>query len=360
VIELSRAVLAVNPSFESVRESFKEATGYPSVLDHPDVKVRVEDGRNFVLGTREKYDVIHVGGFHPVITSGAAGFYSVDFYRDCQRLLTPDGYFSQWLPIHDIPHEDFKTILLSFRRGFPYAYIWHKETSDYCMLLGALKPLQIDFQDFERRFNTEEIKDHLKRCNVVNAFDLLDSFLMDGDTIERICGDVPLQTDRHPGIEYHKFRTRDSDTKRNLKMLADGREPVLPYLQNVPPGRREAVEETLDRWFRATNHLLRAQYGALAMERMTLEAFVANFARAAEDYRAAIEINPDDLNAKLLYGRAVARYEVGLSSFYYDMGDREQAFYHAQRAAEIAPNTMWGATARFLLESTGTQLTRTR
>jgi tetratricopeptide (TPR) repeat protein len=174
---------------------------------------------------------------------------------------------------------------------------------------------------------------------------------MDGEQIESICSGVPLQTDRHPRIEYHKFRGRDSDTKRNLKLLADGRQPVLPYLTNVPQERRDEVEETLARWFEATNYLLVGQYTSLVLKQMPPDAFVENFQRAAAAYRTAIELNPEDLNAQFLYRRAIARYEVGVSSLYYNNGDIAQGLEHARRAAEVAPNTLWGAMARFLLES---------
>ncbi|MCK4373757.1 MAG: fused MFS/spermidine synthase, partial [Candidatus Brocadiae bacterium] len=69
VVELSPAVVRVNRSFERAFEDYRREHGR-SVLSDPRVKVRIEDGRNFVLGTTQKYDVIQVGGFHPVITSG--------------------------------------------------------------------------------------------------------------------------------------------------------------------------------------------------------------------------------------------------------------------------------------------------
>ncbi len=350
VVELSRAVVRVNPCFERCFEDYREEFGR-SILADPDVKVRIDDGRNFVLGATEKYDVIHVGGFHPVLTSGAAGFYSVEFYRDCQRLLTPDGIFSQWLPIHQIPHEDFKTILRSFRAGFPYTSIWHKHSSDFCMLTGSLKPQVIDFTQFERRMHEPRVLQHLARSNVYEVWDLLDSFLVSGEGIDRAVGDGPLQTDKHPYIEYHKFRAMQSDTMRNLALLAAHRERVWPHLTDVPEDRREEVKAQLEKWFEATAELLMAQCLVADKRSIPIDAYQARFQEIAGHYLRALELNPDDRNAEFLWKRALAHHHLLLAGFYQDRGQIAEAEEHLRLSAAASPDTYWGAEAKFLLDA---------
>ena len=350
VVELSRSVVRVNPCFREAVEDYRRQHGGRDVLEDPRVRIRIEDGRNFVLGSPEKYDVIHVGGFHPVLTSGSAGFYAVEFYQDCQRLLTPDGVFSQWLPIHQIPQEDFKTILRSFRAGFPHTSIWHKHSSDYCTLMGSLKPLRIDFQDFERRTRQPAVLAHLARSNVYEVWDLLDAFCLGEDAIDRAVGAGPLQTDRHPYIEYHKFRGMLSDNVENLKLLANAREPVLPYLTDVPPDRLEEVKAQLARWFAATQELLRAQYIVADQRRMAPATYGETFQRAAAAYARAMELNPADVNARFLWKLSLARYNFYLARYHFGR-NRPLALHYLHRAAEASPDSYWGAEARFVIES---------
>jgi spermidine synthase len=353
VVELSRAVVDVNSAFTGCFDDYMATHNGRGVLQDPRVTVREEDGRNYVLGTGRRYDVIHVGGFHPVLTGGAAGFYTVEFYRDCQRILTPDGLFSQWLPIHQIPAEDFKTILRSFRAGFPYTSIWHKNSADFCMLLGSLTPQRVDFADFERRVDDPAMLRRLARCNVHEVYDLLDSFCMSAEAIDRAVGPGPLQTDRHPTIEYHKFRGMASDDMRNLALLAQARESVWPHLSDVPPQREPEVRARLATWFRATQQLLRAQCIVADRRPMSLSDFQASFAQAAQAYQAALALNPDDANARFLWGRALARHELSLARYCYDVRQRDLALEHLRRSAEASPDTRWGAEAKFLLEEAG-------
>ncbi|MHC4591406.1 MAG: fused MFS/spermidine synthase, partial [Planctomycetota bacterium] len=193
VAELSPGVRKANSLFTDLNQD---------ILSDPHVYLRIDDGRNYVLGTDRKYDMIQAGIIHPALSSGNASFYSVDFYRECKRILTPDGVMCQWLPLHRIPPEDFKMLIRSFQAEFPYTSVWYKHTSDFCSLIGTPRPLAIDFQDLERRVNRPEMRDHLARSNVVDVYDFLDSFCFADDTAERALGEGPLQTDDHPYLEF--------------------------------------------------------------------------------------------------------------------------------------------------------------
>jgi spermidine synthase len=61
-----------------------------SALDDPRLDVRIEDGLAFVKNAPEgSYDVVLVDSTDPV--GFAEGLFGEDFYRDCVRVLGPDG-----------------------------------------------------------------------------------------------------------------------------------------------------------------------------------------------------------------------------------------------------------------------------
>ena len=256
-MELSPSVVRVNHCFDGCFEEYRREHHGLSILDDPRVRVRIEDGRNFVLVTRSRYDVIHVGGFHPLSGSGAASFFTVEFYKDCQRLLTPDGIFTGWLPLH-MPMEDLKIILRSFHEAFPDSSVWFKHSGEFCMLLGTLKPLRIDFQRLEQRMNQPSVRAHLARCDIYKAWDLLDSLCLSAEGIGKAIGDGPLQTDEHPYIEYDPLLLAGPTVQQllsNQLLLEERRERVWPYLVDVPEDRREEVKAQLEKCFEGTTEL---------------------------------------------------------------------------------------------------------
>jgi len=67
-----------------------------NVLRSPRLQTYVEDGRNFLLQTPHRYDIITTDATHPVNTSSWALF-TQEFYQSVGDHLTDDGIFMQWL-----------------------------------------------------------------------------------------------------------------------------------------------------------------------------------------------------------------------------------------------------------------------
>jgi len=278
-------------------------------------------------------------------SSGAAGFYTVEFYKDCKDILTPDGVFSQWLPLHGVSVDDFKMILRSFRAAFPHSSVWYKYTADFCMLLGTLDPLEIDFPRFEQGMKQPRVLEHLGRCDVAEVWDLLDFFCFDGEGIDAAVGPGPLHTDEHPYLEYHVHRATPSMDAAGrlaaLAILADGRQRVRPFVVNIPEEDRVWAEAQLERWYRATKELTQAFW---------LESR-SPFGVTKAAYEKAVAANPADMNARFLFDRYLASYLCYAASEYHRKGDLQMAIKCLRQAARLSPDTMSGAKARDLLES---------
>jgi hypothetical protein len=302
--------------------------------------VRVEDGRNYVLGTSERYDVIHVGGFHPLRSSSAASFYTVEFFADCKRILNPGGHLGLWLPLHAMPTRDCLIILRSFHTAFPHGTVWHKHTGDCCLLLGRQEPLAIDFLNYEGRVNRPAVRAQLARCRLSEAYDLLDSFCMGPETLGRIVGEGRVQTDRHPYIEYDLNRARPEHLTQNLDLLEGNRERVWPYLTNVPAERRGDVRDRLETWFLASERLLRVRR----------QEFDVPVEEANAAYREVLALNPADRNAEFFFRRWQAKILLGSARSRLELGDRKGAVEQLRLAGRLAPGTRGAAEAAFLLK----------
>ena len=147
VVELSRQIISIDTLFHKFN-------GAP--LRDPRVKLTIGDGRNYLLSSPEKYDVITMEP-PPPTHAGVVNLYSRDFYEICKERLTNGGMLCQWLPVNQMPYEASLSLIRAFLDVFPEATLWFGSGCDL-ILLGGNGPveLQKDWQWSEKVKKTSE------------------------------------------------------------------------------------------------------------------------------------------------------------------------------------------------------------
>jgi spermidine synthase len=92
-------------------------------LDDPRVRLAVDDGRNFVERTPERYDVI-ISEPPNLWVSGVSGLFTEEFYRAARGRLKPGGLLCQWLPLYELTADDFAVALRTLGGVFPHLRVW--------------------------------------------------------------------------------------------------------------------------------------------------------------------------------------------------------------------------------------------
>ncbi|NLH48298.1 MAG: fused MFS/spermidine synthase [Myxococcales bacterium] len=282
----------------------RPSTGSPTdILSDPQVRVRIDDGRNYVLATDRKYDVIQPGIIHPVFSSGNASFYTLDFYEECKRILRPGGIVSQWLPLFGMTEADFKMLVRTFQAAFPHTTIWYKWTDDSIVLLGTQEKLRIDWPSFVQRAELPPVQADLAVSHAAGVYSLLDSFFMDEDTVRAYTGDGPLHTDDHPLLEFSSARLFQFTSYFALRGMAPFRQSGYPAINGLGDADAE-VRRELTRWFSATQEVIAGQIieARLQLENSKdLYRDTPEHREALRHYAAALAINPADDNARFHY-----------------------------------------------------------
>ncbi|MGC4065661.1 MAG: fused MFS/spermidine synthase [Polyangiaceae bacterium] len=93
------------------------------VFDEPNVVVRYRDGRNHLLLTEDRYDLISIE-LTSIWFASAANLYSREFYELCRSRLRPNGIVQQWVQLHHIELRDIATILTTMKTVFPEVELW--------------------------------------------------------------------------------------------------------------------------------------------------------------------------------------------------------------------------------------------
>lgn len=202
----------------------------------PRVEIRMRDGREELLRSRETYDLITLEP-PPPSAAGVVNLYSRDFYALAGKRLAGNGLFAQWLPLTTQNDEDTRSLVRSFLDVFPYASLWTTEMNEM-LLVGSYAPIELDARKIAARFADPGITTTLSAVGVRSPAALLATYVTGRDGLVRYAADAAPVTDDRPRIEYASW-VRPKEMTRTLPELLKLQEE--PPLTNADDALRSAV-----------------------------------------------------------------------------------------------------------------------
>jgi spermidine synthase len=202
----------------------------------PRVQIRMRDGRQELLRSSEKYDLITLEP-PPPSAAGVVNLYSKDFYALAGARLEENGLLAQWLPLATQNDEDTREMVRSFLDVFPYASLWTTELHEM-LLVGSFQPMVLDAREIETRYADAGVTTTLSAVGVSSPAALLATYVTGRDGLERYAGDTMPVTDDRPRIEYAAWVRPKEITRVLPKLLALRADPVLV---NADDGLRAQV-----------------------------------------------------------------------------------------------------------------------
>jgi spermidine synthase len=192
IVELAGAVVRGARFFEAINYG---------VLSRPNVHLRVDDGRNYLMLTRQKYDVITADVIIPLF-AGSGNLYSSEYFTLMKRVLKPGGLVLQWVAGTEA---EYKTIARTFLSVFPETTVW----ADGSLLVGALEPLQLRRAEFDAKLELPGRAQGLRDLGVQSFDKLLSMFVAGPEELRAYLGPGPVLTDDRPLAEYFLSLPRD-------------------------------------------------------------------------------------------------------------------------------------------------------
>jgi spermidine synthase len=183
------------------------------VHSDPRTRLVVEDGRNHVRATRERYDVIVADLFAPW-RPGVGSLYSREHFEAVKSHLGPDGVFCQWLPLYQLGPSEFSIVASTFLDVFPTATLWRADfftRSPAAALVGfagdppTAGTVQARIRELERR----GVRD--RWLMETAGFWML--YMGPLEAARSELGDVRRNTDDSPLFEFRAGRSTASERK---------------------------------------------------------------------------------------------------------------------------------------------------
>ena len=222
VAELSPEVLAVSDRvFGDVNHG---------VLHDPRVRVLLNDGRNVLLATRERFDVILSDSIHPVY-AGNSTLYTREYFELCRDHLRPGGVVSMWLPLYSLTEESYLAIVRAFWEVFPSTCIWYDPMvlNEFTVVTGSLQPGPVRLR--WQALGNPALQATLAEAGVHGAGTLAQMLLLGPREVAGLVGEVPAHVDDFPEVEYRSGRLLDRDGSwlANFRMLWTFRARTDPF-----------------------------------------------------------------------------------------------------------------------------------
>jgi spermidine synthase len=167
--------------------------------------VIIDDGRNYLLGSKKKYDVIIQDFLNPW-DAGTGSLYSSEHYRSVQSHLKQGGIFAQWVALFQVSKQEFSIMARTMLDVFPQVTLWRLPSSPNHQLVGLIGYNEkISMNNAQLRRNVESFfstADH-GMPNYYSADEIPYIFYLGNLTLHRaMFENYPINTEDYPLIEY--------------------------------------------------------------------------------------------------------------------------------------------------------------
>ncbi len=230
---------------EAARLWFEEVNA--RVFDRdPRVRLTLADGRNFLLLSPHRYDLMTIE-ISSIWIGGEADLYNKEFYQLCRKRLTDRGVLQQWVQIHHMRIQDLLVILNTAAQVFPHAAFFLGPEQG--VLIASASPLECDYRRIEAFDADAGVRQELASLGVPSLSSLLSELMLYDDSLGQALSLLPrfsglprefASTDFQPYLEYQtpKGNLLPYDTVAvNLRFLRHFRPPPLPPvfpIRNLP------------------------------------------------------------------------------------------------------------------------------
>ena len=293
-----------------------------NILDNPKAIVTINDGRNHLFSTTNRYDVITADPFEPVM-AGAAHLYTEDYFKLARGRLNAGGIMGQYLPLYELSLDDYLSIVRSFVSVFPESALFF--TGFDTILLGFESEMQLDAATLRRHFEIPAVKQSLADIGFTTPEMLLGMFVADLSRQPEFATSGILNTDDRPYVEYSAPRsalryTTDANQSALLHVFTDIPAEWLKGLDDETAARLQAEHEAVR--LMLESGVLRAQ---------------GNMVDAYGRLLKALEIAPDNPVVK---NELVAMMQ-GSAAALRAAGQRDESAKQFQIILKLDPNHFW-------------------
>ncbi|HLY92886.1 MAG TPA: fused MFS/spermidine synthase, partial [Candidatus Angelobacter sp.] len=228
-VEIEPAVIRAAPYLKTLNRG---------VLNDPRVHLIFDDARNFLLTSRQKYDLIISEPSNPWI-AGVATLFTDEYYNAARERLAPGGMFVQWVQAYSLAPDDLRMIAASFAPHFADVTLWRAAETDL-LFLGRTQATPFQFARLRSLWQNQPLHKDFESLDLHQPEGLAAYYLLDDAAVRKLGAGSVLNTDDRTLLEYHAPRSLLAHG------LSDANQALIAQLRTAPlPANLEASEVRL-------------------------------------------------------------------------------------------------------------------
>ncbi len=225
-------------------------------MEDPRLKLILEDGRNHIALTEEKYDVIISEPSNPWI-SGIGALFTQEFFELTKNRLNPDGIVCIWVHTNMSP-SNFKSIIKTFNGSFSTVTMWESIVGDDYLLIGSNSPYKISNEKFLELLGDPAVKNDLESIGVFNIVDLMSLMIMPKKSTLEFSKESPIHTDNDLSLEFQAPKYLYKDDRGTLVRQISpffNIDPDLVSFGSLDEANRQEIIEKIKRLKRSESQM---------------------------------------------------------------------------------------------------------
>jgi len=180
----------------------------PKLVSSPLARIVIDDGRRFLDGSTQDYDVIVVDPPPPSAAPGSSLLYSRDFYEVVKKHLRRDGILQMWYPAAEVATAG--SISKSLMQSFSYVRAFLSFDGIGIHFLASMEPLPtVSSSVLAARLPSAAVADFVEwgpRANPQQQFEIVLSHELALQKLVAADPRVPAIRDDEPINEYYLLR----------------------------------------------------------------------------------------------------------------------------------------------------------
>lgn len=222
----------IEPGVLEASKFFSEVNHDP--LASPNFVPILDDGRNFLAGTTQRFDLILSEPSNPWL-AGVSNLFTREFYETAAPKLTDGGILAQWLQMYRFGADEYALIVRTLAGVFPHVALIQISHAD-TILLASRRPLEFSASGLAAAQALVDANERVKRdlqmfysTTDVRTM-MLGATLLDEQGIARLLAAAPgraLNTDYNARLEFDAPRRlfRNPSSMDLLRFLSSAADP---------------------------------------------------------------------------------------------------------------------------------------
>src|SRR5262249_52060774 len=145
----------------------------------------IEDGRFFLLASRDRYDLIS-GEPPPPKSAGIVNLYSQEYFRMMRERLREGGFASYWLPVIHLEPKESLAVIKGFCDVFEDCSLWTGFGHEWMLLGTRNAPGPVSEERFARQWSDPVVLPRLQAAGFGSPAQLGTTYLADALQLSRL------------------------------------------------------------------------------------------------------------------------------------------------------------------------------